>query len=294
MICKICGGKEISIIFDGQIRDGGLDNYTKENIQMFQCNCCKVIWHDSMMNLNQYYESTEYRESLEGTTDEETFYRLHDKETLSKLQYTGTEVFRNKTTADIGCGCGAFLDYVNGVASKVIAIEPSKYYRNIMDRKGFYTYPYAENAIEEWREKVDVITSFDVIEHVENPQTFLCECKELLKSGGTAIIGTPTDAPIMRELLGPIYEKKLLFSTQHLWIFSEDSLQKMARYAGFSSVQVKYFQRYGIGNLLGWIRERRAGSSIESSFLTDTMDAVWRKESEAQGLSDYIVLYVTK
>lgn len=59
----------------------------------------------------------------------------------------------------------------------------------------------------EIRWKVEVVTSFDVIEHVENPRKFIKEVYELLAPNGTAIIGTPTDAPIMRELLGEVYEK---------------------------------------------------------------------------------------
>ena len=64
--------------------------------------------------------------------------------------------------ADIGCGCGAFLDYVHGVAKEIIAVEPSAAYRKIMDKKGFHTYPYASEARKDWKETVDVVTSFDV------------------------------------------------------------------------------------------------------------------------------------
>lgn len=294
MKCKICGNEKISVIYNGKIRDGKLEHYTDINVKMYQCGKCKVIWHDPIMNLEEYYESVEYRKSLEGATDEKTFYRLHDKETLDKFMYTGTEIYRDKIVTDIGCGCGAFLDYINGVASSVIAIEPSEVYRKIMDKKGFITYPYATDALNSWRNKVDVITSFDVIEHVETPQDFLKECNELLVDGGTAIIGTPTDAPVMRELLGTIYEKKILFSTQHLWIFSEDSLRKMAEEVGFSSVEIKYYQRYGIGNMLGWIKDKEAGSTIESKLISSALDAIWRTDCESRNISDYIVLYARK
>lgn len=163
-----------------------------------------------------------------------------------------------------------------------------------MDRKGFYTYPYAAEALKKWKNKVDVVTSFDVIEHVEKPQDFLKECKDLLKEGGTAIIGTPTDAPIMRALLGTIYEKKILFSTQHLWIFSEESLRTMAEETGFSYIEIKYYQRYGIANMLGWIKEKKPGTEIPDSAVSGVLDAVWKKDCEMHGNSDYIVLYAHK
>lgn len=104
--------------------------------------------------------------------------------------------------ADIGCGCGAFLDLVSGVGQSIIAVEPTESYRQVLNRKGYSTYPYANEALKEWKGKVDIVVSFDVIEHVNAPEQFIREVYELLKNGGKCIIGTPTDAPVMRKLLG--------------------------------------------------------------------------------------------
>lgn len=296
MKCKLCGCERPEITYDGLIRNGGLGQYTKKNIPVYKCPECQVIWHEKeeMEDIQDYYESKEYRMSLEGSSDEEDFYRLHDKETLDKLLYTGTEIFRHKIVADIGCGAGAFLDFLSGVADTIIAVEPSKEYRNIMDRKGFKTFAYARAVDKEYRGKVDIVTSFDVIEHVEDPVAFLKDVYELLGPGGKGIIGTPTDAPVMRALLGEIYEKKLLFSTQHLWIFNRHNLEMMANMAGFKEVRVRYFQRYGIGNLLGWLKDKGPKSDVSGAFITDALNDVWKRECEQQGLADYIVLYITK
>lgn len=295
MKCKLCGSSKTKIIYNGLIRNGGLGKYTQQNVPMYQCEECDVIWHENQFDdVQQYYESQEYRQELEGSSEADKFYELHDRETLDKLTYTGTDIFRKKVVADIGCGCGAFLDFLAGVAQEVIAIEPSETYRKIMDEKGFKTYAYMEEAYKEYAEQIDVITSFDVIEHVEDPKGFLKEIYMLLSKGGRAIIGTPTDAPVMRKLLGEIYEKKLLFSTQHLWIFSEKNLKMMAKREDFSSVNVKYFQRYGIGNLMGWIKDKEPGTAVRDDFITDTLDNVWKNQCSEHGLADYIVLYLEK
>ncbi len=293
-ICGICGSKDIGITYDGIIRDGGLGKYTDKPIKMWKCNCCDAIWHYKTMDNSEYYESKEYRMSLENTTEEKDFYRLHDKDSLDKFLYTGTSIFRNKVVADIGCGCGAFLDYIKGVAQTIVAIEPSEYYRNIMERKGFKVYPYAVNAIEDFSNDIDVIVSFDVIEHVEDPKEFMKDVYNLLRIGGKAIIGTPTEAPIMRQLLGNDYERKLLFSTQHLWVLGKKNLELISKELGFEDINVRYFQRYGISNLLGWIRDKEPRSDIECDWLTKSIDSVWRSELEEKGMSDYIVLYLTK
>lgn len=295
MKCKICGGSNIKSIYNGVIRDGGLGQYTKDFVEIFQCNDCDVIWHESKINdFQKYYETEEYRKKLEGSSEEEKFYELHDKETLDKLNYTGTTIFRNKVVADLGCGCGAFLDYIDGVAKEIIAIEPSQKYRNIMDRKGFSTFAYSKNAKTEYKNKIDVLTSFDVIEHVESPEEFLQDIYDLLVRGGKAIIGTPTDAPVMRSLLGEVYEKKILFSTQHLWILSEKNLILLAERVGFKDVSVKYYQRYGVDNMIGWIKEKEPKSEVECNFITETLNNVWKAQLVDNSLSDYIVLYLKK
>ena len=295
MKCKLCQSTQIKIIYNDKIRNGGLGQYTTEDVPVYQCQNCNVIWHDNVLSdTKEYYESTEYRKSLEGSSEEERFYALHDRESFEKFRYTGTDIFRNKTVADVGCGCGAFLDFLKGVVKTIIAIEPSETYRGIMDRKDFHTYPYAEAALSDYKGKIDVITSFDVIEHVEDPESFLRNIYELLSNEGQAIIGTPTDAPIMRELLGNIYEKKLLFSTQHLWIFSDSNLKMMAEKIGFSNIEIKYYQRYGISNLIGWVQNEKPCGNMQYDFVSKTLDNVYKSDCEQRGMADYIVIYLKK
>jgi len=295
MKCKICGSENTDIIYNDLIRDGGLGQYTKKPIKIFQCKNCDVIWHDNeIADVKEYYETEEYRNELEGSSEEEKFYELHDKETLDKLNYTGTTIFRNKVVADIGCGCGAFLDYISGVAREVVAVEPSLKYRNIMSRKGFSTYSYADEAKKLYANKIDVITSFDVIEHVQSPESFIKDVYDLLTAGGKAIIGTPTDAPVMRSLLGKDYEKKLLFSTQYLWILSEKNLRIISEKCGFKNIDIKYYQRYGIDNMLGWLKDKEPKSEIKQKFITETLNNVWKAQLVDNGLADYIVLYLEK
>ena len=126
MKCKLCNGKKIKTIYNGFIRNGGLGKHTTQNVSIYQCEECRVIWHDNQFdNVQRYYESKEYREELEGSSEADKFYELHDKETLDKLTYTGTDIYRNKVVVfvqvinvDIATGndnavADAFI-YING------------------------------------------------------------------------------------------------------------------------------------------------------------------------------------
>lgn len=295
MSCKICNCHDVRIIYNGEIRNGGLGRYTNAPVPMYQCDACGAIWHDAIVDdLEEYYESPQYRDAMDEGSGEETFYRIHDKETLDKFRYTGTEIFRNKTVADVGCGAGAFLDFLKGVAARIIAIEPSEPFQDILRRKGFCSYAYAKDALQNEGNNADVVTSFDVIEHVEDPASFIRDAYDLLKDNGAAIIGTPTDAPVMRSLLGECYEKKVLFSVQHLWILSGESLRLMAQNAGFRHIEIRYYQRYGIENVLGWCLEKAPRSNVDAPFFKHEIDAVWRGACSGRRMADYVVLYAAK
>ncbi len=294
MKCKLCGCEKVGIAYQGPIRDGRVGNLYKSIVPMYQCKSCQTIWHEEPReDLQAFYESEEYRQSLEGTSAVEDFYQMHDVESLDKFRYTGTEIFRKKRVVDIGCGAGAFLDYVNTVAKETLGIEPSKAYRMAMKERGFSVFPYMSEACKSYGGTVDVAVSFDVIEHVREPLQFVEEVLELLCSGGKAFIGTPTDAPVMRELLGKDYES-FLFSTQHLWVLGKGSFQWIAEQCGIQDYQCSFYQRYGMGNLLYWLLNKKPGRHKQYDFISRGLDEHWKADLEACELSDYIVFEFIK
>lgn len=294
MKCRLCGCEKVEIAYRGHIRDGRVGNVYKDIVSMYRCAGCGTIWHEELENdRRSFYESEAYRQSLEGTSDIEDFYQMHDGESQEKFRYTGTEIFRGKVVADIGCGGGAFLDYVNTVARKVVAVEPSETYRRAMAKKGWTVFPYTADALESDQGKVDVVVSFDVIEHVQDPLKFVKEAALLLSDGGRAFIGTPTDAPVMRELLRADYES-FLFSTQHPWVLGKGSFQWIAGQCGIEKYRCRFYQRYGLGNLLYWSLNKRPGQHKRYDFITKGLDAHWRADLETSEMSDYIVFEFTK
>lgn len=112
MECKICGSKDYKIEYKGKIRDGFFGNYTKDDVKIYKCCTCGAMYHENERS-REFYESSEYREKMGEGTDR--YEALHDREVLEKLNYTGTDIFRDKIVADIGCGGGSFLDFVGGV-----------------------------------------------------------------------------------------------------------------------------------------------------------------------------------
>ena len=69
-----------------------------------------------------------------------------------------------------------------------ISYEKELYEKKSNLREGYQVFSYTEDALNEYRNKSDVIFSLQVIKHVPNPKQFLKAILELLKPGGKLII----------------------------------------------------------------------------------------------------------
>lgn len=292
MKCKLCGGTEVSVDYQGIIRLGMAAGYTKEEVTIYRCESCGVLWHEYPLP-EDYYQSEAYRNAIEGDSDPEQYFARHDCEVLPKLEFTGTEIYRHKIAADIGCGGGSFLDFIHGAADTTIAIEPSATYRASLAQRGHRCYEYTANALTDFGGKTDVATSFDVIEHVDHPLSFLQDICALLKPGGKLVVGTPTDYPILRKLVGQPFER-FIFNANHPWVFSENSLQYLLKEAGFQQISVKQTYRFGIGNVLSWISTQQPNGNIQYQEIPAVVDKVWKTAMKEQGMGEYLVAYAEK
>ena len=70
-----------------------------------------------------HYESSDYREAYNGSSDSDHYMQMHDQEQNSRLANIGIESFRNKIVLDYGCGGGSFLDAVKGVSKKLLGLN---------------------------------------------------------------------------------------------------------------------------------------------------------------------------
>jgi SAM-dependent methyltransferase len=77
----------------------------------------------------------------------------------------------------------------------------------------------------------DVITMFDVIEHMRDPLACLRRARELLAPGGLVVIETGDVASAWARLLGRRWY--FLDPPQHVWYFSADGLERLLERAGF-------------------------------------------------------------
>jgi SAM-dependent methyltransferase len=80
--------------------------------------------------------------------------------------------------------------------------------------------------------QVEVITLFDVIEHLPHPDETLALCDRYLKPGGIIVITTGDFASPVARFAGARW--RLMTPPQHLWFFTKESIRRMAASLGLS------------------------------------------------------------
>jgi 2-polyprenyl-3-methyl-5-hydroxy-6-metoxy-1,4-benzoquinol methylase len=248
-----------------------------------------VRWLDSGGEAADYYSSVQYIQEFDGSEDIENYFSIHDPVQLRHLGWVGTGTFRNKTVVDIGCGAGAFLDFVKGVATQTIGIDLNEVFVSRLVSQGHKAYQSISEVDAEFKCGVDILSAFSMIEHVEDPLALAIELHELAHPRTRLIMSTPNADEFLLEYLPATY-KQFFYRKVHLWYFNERSLKFLLQKAGWKVEKVHYLQRFGLSNFISWVKESRPSGDAELPFVSTTMSDCWRSELCSQKVSDYFCI----
>ena len=141
---------------------------------------------------------------------------------------------------DVGCGNGAFLARMHSLGWSVSGIEPDERAADLARKRLFPDVTIVNASFETssfGEATFDVVTSNQVIEHVEDPICFLGTIKRLLVPGGTLVVTTPNGSSQGHTIFGRNWFG--LDPPRHLHIFSTNSLVKCTQLAGLTVVQCR-------------------------------------------------------
>lgn len=139
--------------------------------------------------------------------------------------------------ADIGAGFGLFLDELKKIwpESDISAIEPSIDMAKLCRNKGLHV---LESTLEEvsTTEKFNLLTAFELFEHLHDPTPFVKKVYELLNPGGylflTTLNGLGFDIQILWE------HAKSVSPPHHLNFFNTYSIEILFDRIGFDIIDI--------------------------------------------------------
>jgi 2-polyprenyl-3-methyl-5-hydroxy-6-metoxy-1,4-benzoquinol methylase len=218
--CTICGSTRPRVL----CRKGGA-------VYHF-CPECRVIFQypppppDAMLA----YADTEYEDGLYRDYVEAREMKLeHFRHRLEQLL---PRVSRGRLL-DIGCSCGYFMQVAAESGFEVEGLEFSRAAIAAADASVRSRISCSSVDAFEGRQSYNMITAFDLIEHVPQPKDFLRKTRHLLAPGGCLVMATPDAGHFLRHLMGSSWP--MLQPMQHLTIFSRQAMRLALEEAGFAN-----------------------------------------------------------
>ena len=258
--CPICDIKEYRVLrksryFENITRQELLKIYksssdTELSDQLVKCLGCGLVYINPQINseviLESYTEATDPKFVSQNPLRIRTFSKFFEFWTKrSKIQPS-----IQKKVLDIGCAAGAFPKAAQDLGFSVVGVEPSKFlceYGKVkygLDlRQGVLN---EQNFIEG---EFNIISMFDVIEHLVQPGVVLDEIKRVLHTEGHLIVNYPEYDSWPRKLLGM---KWPFFLSVHLFYFTPNSIRNILKKHGFRVIRIEpYYQTLELGYVLG-------------------------------------------
>ena len=134
---------------------------------------------------------------------------------------------------DVGCSSGCFLAIAKRHGWNAVGIELNNLEAGLAKKKGFDVY----SDIQSYKQKgkqVDVITLWDVFEHIKDGKTFLLESRRLLTEKGVVFL----QIPISDSLAARIMQEhcNMFDGMEHVNIYGKKALTRLAEVCGMEMV----------------------------------------------------------
>jgi SAM-dependent methyltransferase len=159
------------------------------DVVLFRCERCGFEFFDPSLDGNElFYQQLEHPEYYSPIRPEFT-------RALALAHRT-----RLKRILDVGCGSGAFLDMARGAGHEVFGLELNTAAAN---KARFRNHRVFEKLLHELDDAVtgggfDLITFFQVLEHVSDPVKVMKDAAARLNSGGYIAVAVPSSQGVLR------------------------------------------------------------------------------------------------
>jgi 2-polyprenyl-3-methyl-5-hydroxy-6-metoxy-1,4-benzoquinol methylase len=207
--------------------------YRTNGCDIWQCRSCGLgRTEDAGFDPHAYYTGDYFSgHRSDGYSDYRAAEPVLRREFARSVEFIHT-CCRAGRLLDLGCAYGFFLkeaEHYFDVAGIELADEAAEYCR----RSGLNVLSgIADETSMAQIGNVDVITLFDVIEHLPQPHETLALCRRYLRPGGIIVITTRDFASPLARLAGAKW--RLMTPPQHLWFFTAESIRRMSRALGLS------------------------------------------------------------
>ncbi|MBF0478519.1 MAG: class I SAM-dependent methyltransferase [Candidatus Omnitrophica bacterium] len=241
--CDFCASKEHRKVYSAEVDSNNLTGQMSctnvghsEFFQLVQCHQCGLFFSSPRPSEKQLLTAYEevidpiYQEEIKGRSI--TFQR--NLQHLKKYCSSGTLL-------DVGCATGVFLNEARARGWEEFGIEPSAWGVE-RARSGYHLSRVEQGGIEEigiFKKQFDVMTMWDVLEHVPSPKKALMKAHEFLKPKGILAFSTVDFGSLYARLMG---KKWPWLMKMHIYYFNRQIIKKYLAEAGFEVLSIRVYK----------------------------------------------------
>ena len=212
VICQICG----SLFLSPRPTDAMINNYARESAA------------------TEFFATHFFKETAEARREHMFKPRAQlVGEWISRLDLEEPLEF-----VDIGCGYGIFLEEIANLNrfTCISGIEPAPSLAAVCREKGFSIVEKSAEEVAQDEMGASFATSFEVIEHVFDPVSFMSGIRRVLRPGGLLLLTTLTVTGFDIQVLWE--HSKSVNPPQHINLLSVKGMEQLMARSGFQVVEV--------------------------------------------------------
>ena len=230
--CPACGGIESQEAFG------------KYGFAFRSCSRCRTIYmspRPSPEVMGDYYANSEnyayWAKYIFPASEAARREKIHKPWLQRVVDYCDRNGVARGTLLEIGPGFGTFAEVAtaSGAFRRVVAVEPTPEMAAACRARGVEVIEArVEDADLSKIGQVDVVVSFEVIEHLFRPADLPLQAARLLKPGGLLVLSCPNGLGFDIAMLGP---RSQAVDAEHVNLFNPESLAMLLDSAGFDVVE---------------------------------------------------------
>lgn len=164
---------------------------------LYECSKCQVQFWIPFENprAKQYEEDVDYTSKSEILTKENCWLIVKDYWNMNQfLKHPPYQNPKGKKLLDVGCGTGEFLYVMQGSGYEACGVDFNKNAIELARKNLGIKNIYQDDVINFLKDKIeeyDIITAFEILEHLDNPKRFVELIYQALKPGGYFAVSLP-------------------------------------------------------------------------------------------------------
>lgn len=239
--CPVCSQHGTQWLTAPDRLHGRRDQYT-----LMRCQSCSLVWlarppKPAEMHLH-YTDAYDRLIAAAGNDPARWGFRV---DAIARYKKAGTLL-------DLGCSSGSFLETMRGDAWKLFGIEMSAASARLAEtRTGAQVFVGQILDAQFPRESFDVITCFDVLEHVYEVREVMSRVAAWLKPGGIFYVLVPNIDSAEARVFGSYWHGLEL--PRHLSHFSPESLKFLAKLVGLDELTLETHRNPAVETSLRYV-----------------------------------------